>query len=83
MLEQAPKGALIISVNVPYTKDIARKLGRTDLRIEDARQIYCKDGHGVDRLRGYHFPAIRQDHAVRLEREDFYVQHMLQSLVRP
>ena len=82
MIEQAPTGALIIAANAPYTRDIARKLGRLDLRIEEARYIYGNGGQGADRLRGYHFTAVLQDHAVRLDRDDFYVKRMLESLVR-
>lgn len=81
-MQEAPQGALFIwpfARSIGYAKDLARHLGRTDIKIVGPSAL----DYDGERLLGHRYPAIILDHAGRPDqREREALQRATTSCVR-
>jgi hypothetical protein len=78
-MQGAPQGAVYVWVNghLDYPKNLARKLGREDLKIVSPQWVEDR------RWSGLTFPAIDIDHAAKLTEEQWQAYRQLLPYLRP
>jgi hypothetical protein len=78
-MEDAPKGAIFVWVNhhLDYPKQLAREIGRVDLKIVSPEWIEDR------RWRGVELSGIVLDHAAPLTNRQWEALHEAQTRVRP
>jgi hypothetical protein len=79
-MQQAPKGALFIwpvSGSIGYAKDLAKHLGRDDLRIMSGSVL----DNRAEKLRGFRVPAIVLDHACEPTGAEYELLRELRSTI--